>query len=108
MAQQSILMVEDDIRGLNIDFNYNNYGVFYEKLEEEKKGGADDKQSNGDDERPKGATNAATSTPVVGFQKLISEKNLLMKMWQNVEVDLEGFQERYEDWLEEEVWTYYD
>jgi len=29
-------------------------------------------------------------------------------MWQNVEVDFEKFRERYEDWLEEEVWTYYD
>ena len=29
-------------------------------------------------------------------------------MWKNVDVDLERFRERYEDWLEEEVWTYYD
>ena len=34
-AQQALMMNEDDIRGLNCDFNYNNYGVFYERIEEE-------------------------------------------------------------------------
>ena len=29
-------------------------------------------------------------------------------MWQNVDVDYEAFREGYEDWLEEEVWTYFD
>ena len=43
-----------------------------------------------------------------GFQKIISEENLLSKMWQNVDVDFEGFREQYEDWLEAEVWTYFD
>lgn len=104
-------MGEDDIRGLNIDFNYNNYGVFYEKLEEEEKkggAGADEQLSNGEDEKPKTAAANALTTTSTGFQKLISEKNLLTKMWQNADVDLELFKERYEEWLEEEVWTYYD
>ena len=42
LAQQALLMNEDDIRGLNCDFNYNNYGVFYEKLEEEANRAAED------------------------------------------------------------------
>lgn len=29
-------------------------------------------------------------------------------MWQSVEVDYDGFKDKYEDWLEEEVWTYFD
>jgi len=44
----------------------------------------------------------------VGFTKIISEENLLSKMWQKVDVDYDSFKERYEDWLEEEVWTYFD
>jgi len=35
LAQQAIMMNEDEIRGLNCDFNYHNYGVFYERIEEE-------------------------------------------------------------------------
>ena len=46
------MMNEDDIRGLNCDFNYNNYGVFYEKMEEEANAGQkpdDAENQEGDD-----------------------------------------------------------
>ena len=51
------MMNEDEIRGLNCDFNYHNYGVFYEKLEEEanaagkaaKDGDENERQENGAD-----------------------------------------------------------
>lgn len=100
-------MAEDDIRGLNIDFNYNNYGVFYEKLDEDKKGAGDDQQSNEEEERPSKEEKGTAGTQI-GFQKLISDNNLLSKMWQRVDVDFDSFKDRYEEWLEEEVWTYFD
>ena len=39
VAQQNLLMTEDDIRVLNSDFNYRHYGYFYERLDEERAGG---------------------------------------------------------------------
>ena len=52
------MMTEDDIRVLNCDFNYHNYGVFYEKIEEEANAaaaaasGANEADSKGADEAP--------------------------------------------------------
>ena len=99
------MMNEDEIRGLNSDFNYNNYAVFYEKLDEDQKEEAQPTEGGNSAEKLKGTD---TKHNLVGFQKIISEENILNKMWKNVDVDLERFRERYEDWLEEEVWTYYD
>jgi hypothetical protein len=31
-----------------------------------------------------------------------------MKLFQKVEFDEEKFRENYEEWLEDEVWTYFD
>ena len=39
IAQQALMMNEDDIRGLNCDFNYHNYGIFYERIDEEMNAG---------------------------------------------------------------------
>jgi hypothetical protein len=36
-----------------------------------------------------------------------SEGNMLHQMWQRVKVD-EAFYQGYEQWLEDEVWGYYD
>ena len=94
-------MNEDDIRSLNCDFNYSNYGIFYEKLAEE------NGQSPEGEELPAEVAEKSNKNPV-GFQKIISEENLLSKMWQKVEVDFDSFRDKYEDWLEEEVWTYFD
>ena len=105
VAQQALMMNEDEIRGLNSDFNYNNYAVFYEKLDEDQKEEAQPAEGENSADKPK-ATD--TKHNLVGFQKIISEENILNKMWKNVDVDFERFRERYEDWLEEEVWTYYD
>jgi len=38
---------------------------------------------------------------------MAGDKNLLSKMWNKVEVKKE-FYENYEQWLEEEVWDYFD
>ena len=111
MAQQAIMMNEDDIRGLNCDFNYNNYGVFYERIEEEQNAanGIKGDEAGEEGKAKEGEDGGKISTAnLVGFQKLISEENLLTKMWQNVEVDYDSFKDNYEDWLEEEVWTYFD
>ena len=77
-AQQALMMNEDDIRGLNCDFNYNHYGIFYEKIEEEANGAnkaADEapaeNAADGAEAAPK-RPEAATNN-INGFQKLVSE-----------------------------------
>lgn len=71
------MMNEDDIRGLNCDFNYNNYGIFYEKLEE------DSGKLDEDQQEDEAGEKVATKN-LVGFTKIISDDNLLSKMWQKV------------------------
>ena len=112
------MMTEDDIRVLNCDFNYHNYGVFYEKIEEEANAGskaADEaapKEGEGEEGKDGKAEakggDAAAKGVTDGFQKIVSDENLLNKMWQRADVDLEKFKDKYEDWLDEEVWTYFD
>ena len=48
------MMNEDEIRGLNCDFNYHNYNIFYEKLEEEANAAAGKPKEN-EEEREAGA-----------------------------------------------------
>ena len=77
------MMNEDDIRGLNCDFNYNHYGTFYEKIEEEMNAAnkaADEAPVNENAaDGAEAASGAAAKRPeaatnnVVGFQKIISE-----------------------------------
>jgi hypothetical protein len=43
----------------------------------------------------------------VNFIDSISEGNALHQMWKKFNVD-ESFYENYEQWLEDEVWSYYD
>jgi len=33
---------------------------------------------------------------------------MLKKMWNKVQIDEDQFRLEYEDWLEDEVWTYFD
>jgi len=42
-------MNEDEIRTLDQDFNYKNYGYFYEKIEDEKEQRNNKEDSNGRD-----------------------------------------------------------
>ena len=86
-AQQTLMMNEDDIRGLNCDFNYNHYGIFYEKIEEETTAAnkaADEAPVNengqeANDNAAAAGAGAAAKRPeaatnnIVGFQKIISE-----------------------------------
>lgn len=93
MALQELLMNEEDIRMLNNDFNYKNYGFYYEQLEKEK--------VKDDEAEPQ--HKAANS----GFEKLISENNILNQMWNRVQLE-PVMTQNYEQWLEDEVWTYFD
>ena len=62
IAQQALLMNEDEIRGLNCDFNYSNYNVFYEKMDEEaaaaKGAASEDGADEARDEEAKAAAQA--------------------------------------------------
>ena len=57
------MMNEDEIRGLNCDFNYHNYGVFYERIEEEANLAAG-KPANGEDAAANNGGAAANEAPV--------------------------------------------
>jgi hypothetical protein len=92
-------MNEEQIRLLNSDFNYKHYGSFYEKYED---------KPEGEEENPDGEyADPSRKNNLVGFAGLVSETNMLNKMWQKVELDPD-FGDKYEEWLEDEVWTYYD
>lgn len=84
-------MNEEEIRMLNSDFNYRHYGQFYEAMEKGQADGAkeDDKKA------------------ALPFEKLISANNILTTMWNKVELD-PAVTANYEQWLEDEVWTYFD
>ena len=101
LAIQNLLMNEEQIRLLNSEFNYKHYGIFYESMEEgnNDQEGEENKEDNGADE--------AAKNNLVGFENVISEENLLSKMWQRTQIDPK-FGQYYEEWLEDEVWTYYD
>ena len=90
MALQELLMNEEDIRMLNNDFNYKNYGCFYEQLE-----------------KVEGESNLKEAKEERGFEKIISENNILNQMWNRVHLD-PTITANYEQWLEDEVWTYFD
>ena len=93
---------QDEIRHLNSDFNYKHYGQYYEKLEE------DQLHNEGDGEHPPAVRH---EEPVVipghGLELSVAEDNLLHQMWKKVTVE-ESFYNNYEQWLEDEVWGYYD
>ena len=55
IAQQALMMNEDDIRSLNFDFNYHNYGVFYERIDEEMNAGKEDGENGGSPDRDNAA-----------------------------------------------------
>ena len=45
--------------------------------------------------------------PPIGLKDLVSEKNLLYQMESKVKLE-EHFMANYEQWLEDEVWSYFD
>lgn len=79
-------MNEEDIRMLNSDFNYKHYGCFYEQLEKDKK--EPDKQEAGkENENNKAEPASKDQLRVQGFEKLVSENNILNQMWNRVQLD---------------------
>ncbi len=80
------MLSEDEIRQLNSDFNYENYGQFVEPDL---------------DKQPAQKEQSTTK------EQQLLQKQMLAKMWQRVQLD-EQWKQDYEEWLEEEVWTYFD
>lgn len=97
------MLDEQEIRELNSEFNHKHYGQFME-TEEASSPQQMDREGEGAD---LGAT-AALNKDTKSFYDSLAKDNLLLKMWQKVEFDEAAFKDHYEDWLEEEVWTYYD
>lgn len=84
------MMIEDEIRALNSDFNFRNYGQFYEQE----------------------AENTLTKANTRGLYYIEKEPTqkakMFQKLWDKVQIDTEKFRTEYEEWLEDEVWTYFD
>ena len=95
-ARQKKMLNEDEIRQFNNDFNTKHYQQFDEEADSKKEGEDADENK----EQPK-------VNPLNCFQKMVGDQNLLSKMWNKVEVKQE-FYDNYEQWLEDEVWTYFD
>ena len=81
---QRQMLSEDEIRQLNSDFNYENYGRFVEPDL---------------DKQPAKETQSK--------EQQLLQQQMFIKMWQRVQLD-EQWKQDYEEWLEEEVWTYFD
>lgn len=97
--EEDLYLTQDEIRHLNSDFNYKHYGQFYEKLEETNQLLSEE-----------AAGNVEGVQAVVGKSGLsigVAETNMLHAMWNKYNVE-ETFYKNYEQWLEEEVWGYYD
>ena len=75
------MLCEQEIRELNSDFNYRHYGQFIENAQPEE--GAEPVDPKPSD-------------------------NLMQRLWNKVVFDPEAFRPHYEEWLEDEVWTYFD
>ena len=85
-AMSKDMLSEDEIRQYNTDFNYKHYTVFYEEIEGKK----DDVDGESDIAKKETKTGALKE-----FTKLVSEKNLLTKLWDKVEID-SSFYNNYE------------
>jgi hypothetical protein len=81
------MLSEDEIRQYNTDFNYKHYTVYYEEIEGKKDEEADSDNAVARKEVKTGALKE--------FTKLVSEKNLLTKLWDKVEID-NSFYKNYE------------
>lgn len=88
------MMSEEEIRALNSDFNFRNYGQFYES----------------EVENTQGVTKTVASIRGLYYiEKEPTQKaKMLQKLWDKVQIDTEKFKNEYEDWLEDEVWSYFD
>lgn len=122
---------------MNADFNYENYQFFYEEREDEEDGeksqadeasqkserangqGGESKSGteseigshrDGDNEKKKQKKKSkamADADAGQGLHDVISESNLLYQMESKVRLD-PAFMKNYEQWLEDEVWSYFD
>ena len=130
MEEEKQWYTQEQIRQLNADFNYENYEQIYEKLDEEEgedgSGGEDDhvseseassvpgQESSRDKKQKKKKKKKSDITKknkeeeqTAGFEDAVSEANLLFQMESKVQLD-PHFMKNYEQWLEDEVWSYFD
>ena len=96
---------QEQIRQLNADFNYENYEQFYEMQEgsspKKQEGDNDDKQEIVDTD----LENEKNGKYGLSYQ--VNKDNLLFQMEKNIKLD-EHFKANYTEWLEDEVWSYFD
>jgi len=132
MEEEKQWFTQEQIRQLNADFNYENYEQFYEKADEEEgedgSNGEDDhiseseassvpggqESSRADKKQKKKKKKKSDLTKKGkeeeeghGFDSVVSEANILYKMESKVKLE-PHFMANYEQWLEDEVWSYFD
>ncbi|CDW84661.1 UNKNOWN [Stylonychia lemnae] len=123
--EEELYLSQDEIRHINSDFNYKHYNQFIEKMEEdnlklaaaqsgielnEDGSGIDneeEKQKQSQAEQKRLENNKKYGIISSGLDVAVDETNILHHMWKKAVVD-ETFYQNYEQWLEEEVWSYYD
>ena len=79
---------------MNADFNFENYERYYEDEE------------NGE-EIEKEEEAVRNNQPANGLHDLVDENNILYNMEKQIKLDAH-FKANYQQWLEDEVWTYFD
>ena len=130
MEEEKQWYTQEQIRQLNADFNYENYEQFYEKADEEEgedgsgpddnhvsesegssvPGGQESSRDKKQKKKKKKSDNAKKlkeEEDGKGFDGAVSESNILYQMESKVKLD-PHFMENYEQWLEDEVWSYFD
>eukprot|EP00347_Sterkiella_histriomuscorum_P005678 403355681 len=131
--EEELYLSQDEIRHMNLDFNYKHYSQFIEKIEEDKlkltaaQNGIELAEDGTMTEEEKEALKQLSKTidfnklsqqkdsekfgigAIIesGLEKAVDENNILHQLWKRANVE-ESFYKNYEKWLEEEVWSYYD
>jgi hypothetical protein len=109
-------MTQDQIRQLNADFNYENYEQFYEKprrkLEEKDDESISKSESDSQiKEKKESSTTINNYTgeeqTEVSLKDMVSKNNLLFQMESKIKLEPHEMK-NYEQWLEDEVWSYFD
>ena len=93
IEEEKLWFTQEQIRQLNADFNYENYEQFYE----------DDDPEDEDKKKKKREVKPVEYDVTDG----VSSANLLYQMESKVTLE-PHMMKNYEQWLEDEVWSYFD
>ena len=93
IEEEKLWFTQEQIRQLNADFNYENYEQFYE----------DDDPEDEDKKKKKRDLKPVEYDVTDG----VSSANLLYQMESKVTLE-PHMMKNYEQWLEDEVWSYFD